>query len=209
MRKRDSTLCGIFLNCSLNPYSPIQMNKSLSFFICLSSIILLGCPNDDKPVPQTDNRQALTKTVTVVTNSDDFPTEIICGTPFEVLGIGFTLRKSTTNELNDRQDCKTISSARPIAFRLIYGAAMEIDVSKYKDIKSIYVGVKHTNEIGNSGGSLISLYDFEDRLIEQQKTSYEPSKGSRFKTNLENLKKIVIINKAEVTDFSQVSIYPF
>lgn len=186
--------------------------KIINFILLIfSAVFLFGCPKND-PEPK-DDREPM-KGVNISFNRSysgdkDMLEGVECGKPFEIQGIPLLIEKKTTD--NNRCYYPT----NKIVLRIGYGSQLTVDVSKYKDIKSIRIGVTHINPYDLSGkheGSVVILYDINDKIIAQKLTGRvrggnDNLPPTEFNEDLSHVRKVVIQSWAEVTDISRVQMY--
>lgn len=182
------------------------MRKLNPILLLLLSIILFACPKND-PSPDIDGREDFKGAYIIF--GKDMPRGVECGKPFEIKGISFIMEKRS----NDTEKCYYSNIEHLV--RMGYGSEFIVDLSKYKNIKSIEIGVTHTNPFdltGKNKGSMAILYDLNDKIIAEKLVgritggNYSPS-PTEFKEDLNNVKKIVIQGWAEVTDITSLTIY--
>lgn len=174
---------------------------------CLSYLalsVMLSCAKNEESKPDTNNREVLTNNI-LVRLSRDQPDQIECDKEFVINNIKFRTRTTTEKEFSiGNRKCETIPKSvnNYMKFRIPISTALEMDVSHYQGIKSISLPVNHINAMNGFNGSLIEVYDFNNKLIE----SYETTRTSSIsvKNDLDRVKKIVIINRAEVTDIGDI-----
>lgn len=193
------------------------MKRTLLFPILSICVFLFGCPgHKEDPKPQIDERESVKNVLIFIPT--EFPLTINCNEPFEVKKVKVILRKPMTTEapvINGTAyegNCVNIERQKGSNLRMgpnNIGAVLEFDISKYKDIKNIGLGVTCASGNGDKK-SEARLYGFDDKLIETKSIpgyNIDGATSVSFTGDFNNVKKVIIINIAEVTDVSQISLY--
>lgn len=167
-------------------------------------IFLFGCPSDKEEPKPEDDRETITKQVSISTLY--FPNTLNCGESFEIEKVKVTLRKPKPNEVSftgNTGSCTNIKKPSNSWLRIQDRVALEMDISKYKGIRTIAISAEYTNVLGLNKPSEVQLYDFDGNLIDRKSLGTDFI-DIRFTGNLDNARSIVFVGNAEVTDISTV-----